>query len=94
MHPADENDTPVFVGRLVIIGAISLPHLLFMLKQNKKIIPFFDVLDYYLNLIRKLHLRTYDYLGEMKASVNPSAYPVKEASMVGILVYMIKSNLF
>ena len=41
-------------------------------KQESK--PFFDVLDYYLNLIRKLHLRTYDYLGEMKASVNPLAY--------------------
>ena len=36
--------------------------------------PFFEVLDYYLNLIRKLHQRTYDYLGEMKASTNPLAY--------------------
>ncbi|MFR9050132.1 MAG: anaerobic ribonucleoside-triphosphate reductase, partial [Hominilimicola sp.] len=35
---------------------------------------FFDVLDYYLNLIRQLHLRTYDYLGEMRASTNPLAY--------------------
>ena len=29
---------------------------------------FYEVLDYYLNLIRKLHIRTYDYLGEMRAS--------------------------
>ena len=35
---------------------------------------FFEVLDYYLNLIRKIHIRTYDYLGEMKASTNPLAY--------------------
>ena len=40
-------------------------------QENK---PFFDVLDYYLNLIRQLHLRTYDYLGEMRASTNPLAY--------------------
>jgi len=39
--------------------------------ENKE---FHDVLDYYLNLIRQLHLRTYDYLGQMKASTNPLAY--------------------
>ena len=38
------------------------------------IISFYEVLDYYLNLIRKLHIRTYDYLGEMRASTNPLAY--------------------
>ena len=32
------------------------------------------MLDYYLNLIRQLHIRTYDYLGEMRASTNPLAY--------------------
>lgn len=32
------------------------------------------MLDYYLNLIRQLHLRTYAYLGEMRASTNPLAY--------------------
>lgn len=73
MHPADENDTPVFVGRFNI-GAISLHLPLIYAKAKQESKPFFDVLDYYLNLIRKLHLRTYDYLGEMKASVNPLAY--------------------
>ena len=29
---------------------------------------FYEVLDYYLELIRKIHIRTYAYLGEMKAS--------------------------
>ena len=29
---------------------------------------------YYLELIRKIHIRTYAYLGEMKASTNPLAY--------------------
>ena len=55
MHPADENDTPVFVGRFNI-GAISLHLPLIYAKAKQESKPFFDVLDYYLNLIRKLHL--------------------------------------
>ena len=35
---------------------------------------FYEVLDYYLELIRRLHIRTYAYLGEMRASTNPLAY--------------------
>ena len=33
-----------------------------------------SLLDYYLEMIRSLHLRTYDYLGQMKASVNPIGF--------------------
>ncbi len=32
---------------------------------------FHEVLDFYLEMIRDLHNRTYDYLGEMRASTNP-----------------------
>lgn len=32
---------------------------------------FYEVLDYYMELIRNLHKRTYDYIGELRASVNP-----------------------
>ena len=73
MNPADENDTPVFVGRFNI-GAVSLhlPMIYAKAKQEGK--DFYKVLDYYLELIRQLHIRTYDYLGEMKASTNPLAY--------------------
>ena len=35
---------------------------------------FYEVLDYYLELIRQIHIRTYAYLGEMRASTNPLAY--------------------
>ncbi|WP_395027780.1 anaerobic ribonucleoside-triphosphate reductase, partial [Robinsoniella sp.] len=35
---------------------------------------FYEVLDYYLEMIRSLHIRTYEYLGEMKASTNPLGY--------------------
>ncbi len=73
MKPADENDVPVFVGRFNI-GAISLHLPMIYAKAKKESKDFYEVLDYYLQLIRKLHIRTYDYLGEMKASTNPLAY--------------------
>ncbi len=73
MNPADENDPPVFVGRFNI-GAISLHLPMIYAKAKKESKDFYEVLDYYLQLIRKLHIRTYDYLGEMKASTNPLAY--------------------
>ena len=73
MEPADEKDEPVFVGRFNI-GAISLHLPMIYAKAKQESRDFHEVLDYYLNLIRQLHLRTYDYLGEMKASTNPLAY--------------------
>ncbi|MCQ2738756.1 MAG: anaerobic ribonucleoside-triphosphate reductase [bacterium] len=73
MKPADENDTPVFVGRFNI-GAISLHLPMIYAKAKKESKDFYQVLDYYLELIRQLHIRTYEYLGEMKASINPLAY--------------------
>ena len=73
MKPADEQDVPVFVGRFNI-GAISLHLPMILAKARHESRDFYEVLDYYLNLIRKLHIRTYDYLGEMRASTNPLAY--------------------
>lgn len=73
MTPADENDKPIFVGRFNI-GAISLHLPMIYAKAKKESKDFYEVLDYYMELIRKIHIRTYDYLGEMKASTNPLAY--------------------
>ena len=73
MNPADENDKPIFVGRFNI-GAISLHLPMIYAKARKESKDFYEVLDYYMELIRKIHIRTYDYLGEMKASTNPLAY--------------------
>lgn len=73
MEPIDENDKPIFVGRFNI-GAISLHLPLIYAKAKREGKNFYDVLDYYLELIRNLHLRTYDYLGELRASTNPLAY--------------------
>lgn len=69
-YPADENDKPVFTGRWNG-GAISLHLPMILAKARKENKDFYDVLDYYLELIRGLHKRTKDYLGELRASVNP-----------------------
>ena len=73
MEPADAEDKPVFVGRFNI-GAVSLHLPMIYAKAKQESRPFFEVLDYYLELIRQLHIRTYAYLGEMRASTNPLAY--------------------
>ena len=70
INPADENDKPIFVGRFNI-GAVSLHLPMIFAKSRRENEDFYKVLDYYLEMIRKLHCRTYEYLGEMRASVNP-----------------------
>lgn len=73
MSPADENDKPVFVGRFNI-GAVSLHLPMILAKARQESRDFYEVLDYYLEMIRNIHKRTYEYVGELKASVNPVAY--------------------
>lgn len=73
MYPADDQDSPVFVGRFNI-GAVSLHLPMILAKSRSESRDFYEVLDYYLEMIRNLHIRTYEYLGEMKASTNPLAY--------------------
>ena len=73
MHPADEDDKPVFEGRFNM-GAVSLHLPMILAKSRKESKDFYEVLDYYLELIRGLHKRTYDYIGELRASVNPIAF--------------------
>lgn len=73
MQPADENDVPVFEGRFNL-GAISLHLPMILAKARHENKDFYEVLDYYLELIRKLHKRTYAFLGEKKASTNPLGF--------------------
>ncbi|MEE1196864.1 MAG: anaerobic ribonucleoside-triphosphate reductase [Lachnospiraceae bacterium] len=73
MKPADEDDKPVFVGRFNI-GAVSLHLPMILAKSRQENRDFYEVLDFYLEMIRNLHIRTYDYLGQMRASTNPLAY--------------------
>ena len=68
--PADQYDRPVYVGRFNI-GAVSLHLPMILAKSRRENKDFYEVLDYYLEMIRSVHRRTLDYLGEMRASVNP-----------------------
>ena len=69
MHPLDENDVPVFEGRCNL-GVVSLHLPMILAKSRQESRDFYEVLDEYLELIRGLHKRTYDYIGELRASVN------------------------
>lgn len=73
MEPADKNDKPVFIGRFNI-GAISLHLPMILAKAREEQKDFYEMLDYYLEMIRKIHIRTYRYLAKRKASTNPLAY--------------------
>ena len=56
------------------IGAVSLHLPMILAKARAESRDFYEVLDFYLEMIRNLHIRTYDYLGQMRASTNPLAY--------------------
>lgn len=73
MSPANEDDKAIFEGRFNL-GVVSLHLPMIYAKAKKENKDFYEVLDYYLELIRQLHIRTYDYIGELRASVNPVAF--------------------
>jgi len=73
IEPADGQDEPVFIGRFNV-GAVSLHLPMILAKARQENRDFYEVLDYYLEIVRNLHKRTYEYLGEMRASTNPLMY--------------------
>lgn len=73
ISPADDKDVPVFVGRFNI-GVVSLNLPMILAKARRACTDFYKELDYYLQMIRNLHLRTYEYLSHMKASMNPLGF--------------------
>ena len=73
MKPAGEDDEPTYIGRFNI-GAISL-HLPLIYQQAKTTgQTFYSLLDKYLEMIRTIHLRTYDFIAKMPAARNPLAF--------------------
>ncbi len=72
-EPADENDKAIFVGRFNI-GVVSLHLPMILAKARRESKDFYEVLDYYMEMIRGIHKRTYAYLGNLRASVNPMAF--------------------
>lgn len=73
IEPADDNDKPVYEGRFNM-GAISLNFPMIVAKAKEENKDFFDVLKYYLDLSRKIHLRTLEYFSHKKAGINPLAF--------------------
>jgi ribonucleoside-triphosphate reductase len=73
MYPADEYDVPIFEGRFNM-GAISLHTPMILAKARQENKDFYYLLDYYLEMIRQLHIKTFEFLGEKKASTNPLGF--------------------
>lgn len=70
---ANENDTPIFVGRWNG-GAITLNLPMIFMKAKEEGKDFYEVYLYYLEMIRKLHIRTREFLCKIKASKNPLSF--------------------
>lgn len=73
MKPLNDDDEPIFEGRFNM-GAISLHLPMILAKAQQENQDFYEILNYYLELIRNLHKRTYNFLGEKKASTNPIGF--------------------
>ena len=57
MHPVDENDEPIFIGRYNLgVVTLNLPMIFMKAKTEQK--DFYEVLNYYLEMIREFHKRT------------------------------------
>lgn len=73
MEPADENDYPVYEGRFNM-GAISLHFPMIVAKAKKEGKDFYEMLDHYLEMVRGIHKRTFEYLSHRKAGINPLGF--------------------
>ena len=73
MKPADDDDEPVFIGRFNC-GVCSIHACMILAKAREEGKDFYEVLDYYLEMIRQIHIKTRDFLGKKKASINPLAF--------------------
>ena len=57
LSPADENDRPVFQGRFNG-GAISVNLPMIYMKAKTENKDFYQVLDFYLDMINSIHIKT------------------------------------
>lgn len=81
-EPLDDTDEPIYEGRMNM-GAISIHFPMILRKAQLRQLSepdksveelFFEELNYYLELIRKIHNRTYEYFSHKKAGTNPLAF--------------------
>jgi ribonucleoside-triphosphate reductase len=73
MNPTDDSDEPVFVGRFNL-GAISLHFPMIAAKAKQEGKDFYEVLNYYLEMVREIHKRTFEFLSHKKAGTNPLGF--------------------
>ena len=73
VEPADKDDKCIMDGRFNL-GAISLHFAMIAAKARKEGKDFYDVLDYYLELVRAIHRRTFEFLSHKKAGINPLGF--------------------
>ena len=72
-NPADDSDSPVFTGRFNIgVVSLNLPMILAKAREENK--DFYEVLDCYLEIVRKIHKSTYKFLAQKRAYTNPLAF--------------------
>ena len=73
VEPADKNDKCIMDGRFNM-GAISLHFSMIAAKAKKEDKDFFEVLDYYLEMVRGIHKRTVEFISHKKAGINPLGF--------------------
>lgn len=73
MRPKDDNDVPIYTGRFNM-GAIALNFPMYVAKAKDEGKDFYEVLDYYLELVRKLSQKTIEFLSHKKAGINPLGF--------------------
>lgn len=73
LKPTDDSDKPVFHGRFNG-GAVSLNLPMIWMKAKEEGRDFYEVLDHYLWMIDKIHIKTFEFLCKLKASCNPVAF--------------------
>ncbi|WP_242974647.1 anaerobic ribonucleoside-triphosphate reductase [Lacrimispora amygdalina] len=80
IYQSDPEDKPIFTGRFNL-GVVTLHLPMILMKSMKEKKDFYEVLDYYMELIRKFHKRTIDYIGNLRAGGNPMCFC--EGGMLG-----------
>lgn len=70
--PQDENDEFEIYRCNLGVVALNLP--MIYMKSKKEGTDFFETLDYYLELIRGIGKKTFNYLAKMKASMSPLVF--------------------
>lgn len=71
-EPADEKDEFLYHRCNLGVIALNLPMIYQKAVVDER--PYHEVLDYYLELTRNIHKRTYQYLCKLKASSSPLAF--------------------